>query len=115
MSMRLFDMPAGPLPVRSSDPATSRRAARDLKLRQRQLECLTALRVLIVSSTADDIAAVLATANSETAQTRSEVASRLPELERAGMVRRIGVKQGRRGRAVQTWVLTADGRKAAVA
>lgn len=107
----LFDVPVDPLPVRSSDPATSRRAARDLPIRERQREVLVALRWLAVASDAADIRDCLEAAGMR--RERGEVASRLSELRRMGLVREVGVKQGPRGRAVTTWALTDDGRRSA--
>lgn len=111
---RLFDSPPAPLPARSADPETSRYSAKVLPLRARQREVVIALRHLIVSADAADIKACLS-AELGLDRERSEVASRLSELERMEppLVRKIGVKQGRRGRPVATYVLTAAGREAA--
>lgn len=113
----LFDWQEAPLPVRSTDPATSRAAARALPIRARQAECIEALRWLGVSSTADDVRQVLVSRGLDRA--RNEVASRLSELadpERwpdGALVRRVGVRANARGRGVATFVLTSAGREAA--
>jgi hypothetical protein len=107
----LFDAPADPLPVRSTDPETSRAAAQALPLSNRRAEVLIALRHMIVSASACDIAAFLVAEGFD--RQANEVASRLNELHKAGLVQRVGVKDGRRGKRVGTWVLTAAGRKAA--
>lgn len=109
--LTLFDLPVDPLPVRSSDPATSRRAARDLPIRERQREVLVALRWLAVASDPAQIRDRLVA--SGMVRERNEVASRLSELERLGLVRRVGVRQGPRGRAVGTWSLTDAGLRVA--
>lgn len=112
--LRLFDYAPAPLPVRSSDPETSQYAAAVLPLRARQKEVLCALRHMIVSVDAADVKAWL-TAELGLDRERGEVASRLSELERMDppLVRKVGVKQGRRGRPCATWGLTPAGREAA--
>lgn len=99
----LLSMPVDPLPVRSTDPATSRAAARDLPLRARQSEVVEALRWLGVSATADEVRQVLREHGFD--RERNECASRLSELERLGRVRKIGVKKNHRGKNVATWRL----------
>lgn len=99
----LFDFLEPALPVRSSDPATSRAAARELPLRARQQEVVDALRLLCTSATADEVKHALA--GYGMARERNEVASRLSELERLGRVRKIGVKKNHRGKNVATWRL----------
>ena len=100
----LFDAPVDPLPARSSDPETSRAAARELPLRARQQECIDALRWLGVSATADDVKRCLAEHGFQ--RERNECSSRLSELERLGRVRKIGVRKNHRGKSVATWGLT---------
>jgi hypothetical protein len=112
--LSLLDLPLSKLPARSTDPATSKASARALPIRARQLEVLEALRLLSVASTAEDVQAVLAERGMR--REKNEVSSRLSELadERrwplGALVRRCGVKQGRRGRPNTTFVLTAQGR-----
>ncbi len=110
----LFDLPAAPLPVRASDPETSKRAARDLPLRPRQHEVVIALRHMVVSA---DAAAIRGWLLAELGlhRERNEVASRLAELERMDppLVRKGGCKEGPRGRPVALWSLTHEGREAA--
>lgn len=110
----IFDAPPAPLPVRSTDPETSKRAARDLPIRARQHEVAVALRHMIVSASACDIAAFLVAEGFD--RQTNEVASRLSEMAAMDppLVKRVGVKDGKRGRQVGTWVLTAEGRRAAV-
>lgn len=96
------------LPVRRSDPATSWEAARRLPIRVRQAEVLLALREMGVSACAAQIKGWLLAKG--LLRERNEVASRLSELHRAGLVRKDSVKKGARGRPVQTWTLTHEGR-----
>lgn len=100
----LFDAPLEPLPVRSSDPETSRAAARELPLRARQQECVDALRWIGVSATADDVKRCLAEHGMD--RERNECASRLSELEQLGRVRKVGVRKNHKNKSVATWVLT---------
>ncbi len=111
----IFDAPPAPLPVRSTDPETSQRAARDLPIRARQREVLLAMRHMIVSRSAADIAAMLVS-EGFSQQYPNEVSSRLNELRKMDppLVEKVGVKMGGRKAQVQTWALTADGRRAAV-
>lgn len=102
----LFDPPPR-LSHRRTDPVTSKRAARQLPVRERQAEVLAALRWLAVAS--DPAAIRDRLAQSGMHRERGEVASRLAELLELGLVRKVGVKQGPRGRAVTTWALTAEG------
>jgi hypothetical protein len=109
----LLSMPVDPLPARRDQP-TSRAAARALPIRARQQECLSALRWIGVSATADDVRKCLLEHNLDRA--RNEVASRLSELADPArwpdgpLVRRVGVKANARGRGVATFVLTEAGR-----
>ena len=104
--MTLFDLPADPLPVRASDPATSRAAARSVDMGARKQEVLNAMRLLAVSCTASEIHSVLREYGS--LMDIGSVRSRLSQLRRAGLVRVLGVKQVApprgTGRAEQTWV-----------
>jgi hypothetical protein len=101
----LLSMPVDPLPARTSDPETSRAAARELPLRARQQECVDALRWLCVSATADDVKRCLA--EHGMVRERNECASRLSELERLGRVRKVGVRKNHRGKNVATWRLVS--------
>ena len=103
--LSLFDMPPDPLPVRSSDPATSRAAARSVDMGARKQEVIDAMRYLGYSATAHEIHAVCVS--------RMEVGavrSRLSQLRRDGRVRVVGVKRVPKplgtGRDEQTWMLT---------
>lgn len=108
MTMTLFDHVEPALPVRASDPATSRVAARALKVRVRQRECLEALRWIGVSATADEVKRCLAEHTME--RERGECASRLKELLDLGLVVRVGVKPNAKNRPVGTWTLSEAGR-----
>lgn len=105
----LFDWQEAPLPVRSSDPATSRAAARSVDLAARKQEVLDAMRLLSVSCTAHEILEVLHRYGSR--MDIGSVRSRLNQLRKDdGLVRPVGVKvvpkpQGT-GRPEQTWWLT---------
>lgn len=110
----LFDTPIeGPLPVRSSDPETSRAAVLQLNVRERQAEVLRAMRHRIVSSTPEEIRSTLSAWGFR--QERNEVASRLSEMASTKhfdppLVRKVGVKRNHRNRPVGTWILTAAGK-----
>ena len=104
----LFEMAADPLPVRSSDPATSRAAARSVDMGARKQEVVDAMRVLGVACTASEIHRVCREYGSRVDV--GSVRSRLSQLRRDGRVRVQGVKvvpppRGT-GRHEQTWVLT---------
>lgn len=105
MSATLFDFLEPALPVRSTDPATSRVAARELPLRPRQQECVEALRWIGVSATADDVKRCLSEHGLQ--RERNECASRLSELERLGVVCKVGVRKNERNKSVATWRLVA--------
>lgn len=94
----LFDWDEPVLPVRRTDPPTSRAAARSVDVQKREAEVLAVLRVLVVA-TAGDIA-------DELRQQANCVARRLTTLELKGKVRRGGVKTGPSGRACTAWRLT---------
>jgi hypothetical protein len=100
----LFDFAADPLPVRSSDPETSKAAARDLPLRARHQEVVDALRLRACSATADEVRQTLREYGFD--RERGEVASRLSELERLGIARKVGVRKNHKNRSVATWVLS---------
>lgn len=103
--MTLFDLPSDPLPVRSSDPATSRAAARSVDMGARKQEVVNAMRYLGVSATAHEIHAACVSKMEVGA-----VRSRLSQLRRDGKVRVVGVKRVPKplgtGRNEQTWMLT---------
>lgn len=114
----LFDLPLSPLPVRSTDPETSKAAAKQLDVRERQAEVLVAMRLLVTSCTPTDIQRVLRERGMH--RERNEVASRLAELgnpdkwaDGMARVRKVGVKDGPRGRKVATWALTDAGQRKA--
>lgn len=108
----LFDAPATAGRSRKSDPVTSVIAGKMLPVRERQGEVLIALRHMGISADAAEVKGWLA-AEFGLDRERNEVASRLAELERMEppLVRKCGVKQGRRGRPVAMWALTHDGRE----
>jgi predicted ArsR family transcriptional regulator len=99
----LLSMPVDPLPVRSSDPATSRVSARMLPIKERKREVLAAMERLSGTVTAGQIQADLA--RNGIARERGTVASRLSQLERDGLVAKVGVTDGDQGRPVITWRL----------
>lgn len=109
----LFDAPADPLPVRSSDPATARAAARRLNMRARKRQVMEAIGFLNYGSpgsfTADEVLDLLRLRDPR--WERGWVASRLSQLARDGLVERRGVAEGRMGADVMTWLLTSDGRE----
>ncbi len=108
----LWDLPVDPLPVRSSDPATSRAAARRLPLRKRKAQVMAAIEWLdaaAVSFTADEVLDVLR--HTDSRWERGSVSSRLAQLRRDGLVEPIGVAAGRRGVDVMTFRLTDEGRE----
>jgi hypothetical protein len=109
----LFDVPVDPLPVRSSDPATSRAAARRLPLRKRKAQVMHAISFLMVAApgsfTADEVLDVLRIKDKR--WERGWVASRLSQLKRDGLVEACGVAEGRMGADVSTFRLTAAGRE----
>lgn len=118
MQQSLFDSPVSRLPVRSSDPETSRVAARQLDATARQNEVLLAMRLLVTSCMPSEIKRVLGDRGMD--RERNEIASRLSELsdperwaDGQPRVRKVGAKTGPRGRPVATWVLTAAGERQA--
>lgn len=102
MQASLFDVPADPT-FRKSDPATSKAASRTIATNAREAEVLEAMRGLTVASTAADISAYLKSYGLPRDQ--NCVSRRLTSLERAGVVRRCGVKAGASGRACSLWRL----------
>jgi hypothetical protein len=103
--LSLFDLPADPLPARSTDPATSRAAARRLPLRKRKAQTMDAIASLTGSFTADEVLDLL------DGWDRAAVCSRLSQLRTDGLVESCGVAEGRRGAWVTTWRLTGLGRE----
>ena len=99
----LFDaLPTAGL-ARRTDPQTSVVAAKELPLRARQQEVVEALRWIGVSATADDVKRCLREHGMD--RERNECASRLSELERLGVARKIGVRKNAKGKNVATWGL----------
>jgi hypothetical protein len=107
--LSLFDLPADPLPARSTDPATSRAAARRLPLRKRKAQTMDAIASLTGSFTADEVLDLLRV--DDPRWERGWVSSRLSQLCRNGYVERCGVAEGRMGAWVSTYRLTALGRE----
>ena len=101
-ALTLFDVPADPL-VRRGDPETSRVAATRLRANAREAEVVDALRFLVCASTSHDIASHLAAYG--LVRPVNTVARRLTSLERAGRVRRCGVKVGPYGQPCTLWRL----------
>lgn len=97
----LFDVPLDPLPARSSDPATAKASARMLPIKERKREVLAAMERLSGTVTAGQIQADLA--RNGIFRERGTIASRLSQLERDGLVRKVGVADGDQGRQVITW------------
>lgn len=98
----LFTIPADPM-ARAKDPATSKAAARTVDTNARETECVEALRRLVCASDCHDIQRVLAEYGIQ--RDRNCIARRLTSLERKGLVRRSGVKQGPRGAHTTLWRL----------
>lgn len=107
----LFDVPVDPLPARSTDPATSRAAARRVNLRARKAAVMDAIGFLVYgapgSFTADEVLDLLRLRDPR--WERGWVSSRLSQLCRDGLVERVGVAEGRMGADVTTYRLTRDG------
>jgi DNA-binding MarR family transcriptional regulator len=101
----LWDIPADPN-YRNDDPPTSVVAGKAVQTNAREAEVLSALRKLICASDTHDVQRVLADYN--LTRERNCISRRLTSLERKGMVRRAGVKDGRR----TLWALTDAGRAA---
>lgn len=103
----LFDFLEPALPVRSTDPATSRVAARSVDMGARKAEVLNAMRLIGVSCTASQITEVLREYGS--LMDIGSVRSRLNQLRGDGLVAPVGVRQVPRpvgtGRPEQTWRL----------
>ena len=109
-----WDAPAeAPLPVRSTDPETSRAGALDLmgRVKQRKREVIAALEVLGVPSPASAIRREMTRQGN--IREIGTVRSRLSQLEHDGIARRTGgvsctpVDEGGTGRPEQLWALTA--------
>lgn len=109
----LFEMRPEPLPVRRTDPATSRAAARRLPLRKRKRQVMEAISFLVYgapgSFTADEVLDLVRI--QEPRWERGWVASRLSQLAEDGLVERCGVAEGRMGADVSTFLLTDAGRE----
>lgn len=104
----LFDWGESILPVRSSDPATSRVAAKSVDMPARKAEVLDAMRLLVTTCTAHDILEVLQRYGSK--MDIGSVRSRLNQLRKDdGLVEKVGVKVVPKpkgtGRPEQTWRL----------
>lgn len=100
----LFDAPADPN-YRTDGAETSRVAAKTLDANPREAECLEALRLLVCAADCHDIAAVLEQYGLH--RQTNTIARRLTSLERKGLVRRAGVKQGAAGKPTTIWRLVA--------
>lgn len=105
----LFDAPATAGLSRSTDPATSRAAARSIDLAARKSEVVAAMRYIGVSCTADEITEQLRKMGVR--MDAGAVRSRLNQLRKDDRaVRKVGVKCVPKpvgtGRPSTTWVLT---------
>lgn len=110
MSMQevAFDWDEPYLPARTSDPETSRKAAKSVKLKERKQEVLDSLKRLGSSSTARQIQQEMARQGIH--RERGAVASRLSQLEHDHLVAKVGVRNvptsaGGTGRDEATWSL----------
>lgn len=108
MSDTLFDWDEPPLPLRSTDPATSRAAAKSLDLAARKQEVVDAMRLIAISCTAHEIVDVLRQYGSR--MDIGSVRSRLNQLRKDdGRVAKSGVKVVPKpvgtGRPETTWRL----------
>ena len=103
----LFDFIEPALPVRSTDPATSRVAAKSVNMRERKREVLDAMSRLAGSVTASQIQADLAA--HRIVREGGSIRSRLNQLREDGLVRKVGVrvvpKPVGTGRPETTWSL----------
>lgn len=102
----LFDAPVSAAPSRSSDPATSRVAAKSVDIGARKAEVLDAMRLLVTTCTASQILDVLHSRGSRV--DIGSVRSRLNQLRKGdGLVEKVGVrvvpKPVGTGRPEQTW------------
>lgn len=107
----LFDWNEPPLPVRASDPATSRAAALDLaaRVKARKREVLSALEVLGAPSTASAIKVEMV--RQGVIREMGTIRSRLSQLRADGLVRNCGVRmtpvsEGGSGREEMLWILS---------
>lgn len=103
-SPTLFDVPADPM-VRSTDRETVRAAAVSVNVNQREQEIVTALRFLIVASSAYEIQQYLSRNNIP--RDRNCISRRLTSLVRKGIVTDTGLKPGPYGRDVTAFRLVA--------
>lgn len=106
----LWDVPVDPLPARTSDPATSRAAARGVNHKERKREVLAAMRAMSRPAPASEIQRVMRSQG--VIREIGAVRSRLAQLRRDGRTRTTGgvrttaVDDGGTGRAEQLWILT---------
>lgn len=107
--MTLFDYDEEALPVRTSDPATARIAARMLPVKQRKREVIRAMQRLGSRSTVAQIQSDMAVRDGILRE-RSTIASRLSQLRTDGLVRTAGTDVGDQGRPVTCWSLTDEGK-----
>lgn len=108
-ALTLFDWSEPPLPVRSTDPATSRVAAKSVDMAARKQEVVDAMRLIAVSCTADEISDRLRQYGIR--MDAGSVRSRLNQLRKDDQrVRKVGVKVVPKpvgtGRPSTTWMLT---------
>lgn len=108
--LSLFDMDDAWLPVRSTDPATSKAAARQLRLRERKSQTMRACAdcAIGVSFTTDEVRDALRLRG--VFMDRPVVASRMSQLVNDGLVVKSGVACGPSGCWVTTFRLSDAGR-----
>lgn len=101
-----------PLPARATDPATSKAAARRLRLRKRKAETMRAIAFLQHAApgsfTTDEVHQLLRIKDPR--WERGWVSSRLSQLVDDGLVGTAGVGEGRFDNEVLTFQLTDAGR-----
>lgn len=101
----LFELtPPDPL-VRTTDPETSKAAAKSVDVNPREREVIDALRLLTVASSAFEIAECMA--NYGLSRDKNCVSRRLTSLTRKGLVDARGVKPGPYGRTVTAYRLAS--------
>lgn len=108
-ALSLFDQPADPAPVRSSDPETSHAAVATVNIKERKREVLSAMTRLARPATASEIQQEMR--RHGVIREAGTIRSRLAQLKRDGTiaktggVRTIATDDGGTGRAEMLWVI----------